>query len=95
MKIRWSPRARRQLRDIYLHILDHDPAAAERVQRVLQEVIQILAEHPRFGRPGRVDGTRELVISGLPYIVPYRVRNETVEIIAVLHAARRWPRRFE
>ncbi len=53
-----------------------------------------LANHPALGRPGRVSGTRELVVSGTPYIVPYRVRGETVEILRVQHAARKWPEKF-
>ena len=55
---------------------------------------QFLAEHPRIGRPGRVADTRELVISGLPYILPYRVASDRVEIIRVLHSARSWPESF-
>ena len=53
-----------------------------------------LREFPALGRPGRVEGTRELIIAGTPYIVPYRVRGDTVEIITVLHSAQRWPDRF-
>ena len=51
----------------------------------------LLARHAVPGRPGRVLGTRELVIQGLPYIIPYRVRDNHVEILRVLHTARRWP----
>ncbi len=47
-----------------------------------------------MGRAGRVPGTRELVISGTPYIVPYRVRGGAVEVLRVFHAARRWPTEF-
>jgi toxin ParE1/3/4 len=47
-----------------------------------------------MGRPGRVTGTRELVVDGTPYILPYRVRNRVVQILRVLHGARRWPQRF-
>jgi len=47
-----------------------------------------------MGRPGRVDGTREFVVAGTPYIIPYRVRGETVELLAVMHGARRWPDTF-
>ena len=47
-----------------------------------------------MGRQGRIDGTRELVIHGLPYIIPYRMRHGRVEILAVIHAARRWPTRL-
>jgi toxin ParE1/3/4 len=43
------------------------------------------------GRPGRWPGTRELIIPGTPYIVPYRVKGPVVEILRVFHGARRWP----
>jgi plasmid stabilization system protein ParE len=53
-----------------------------------------LLDHPALGRPGRVPGTRELVVSGTPYILPYRVQGETVQILHVLHGAQRWPERL-
>ena len=52
-----------------------------------------LADHPGSGRPGRISGTRELAIPNLHYIVAYRIRRERVQILRVLHAARRWPGR--
>lgn len=54
-----------------------------------------LSNFPSMGRPGRVSGARELVVSGTPYIIPYRVRDEEVEILRVFHGARKWPRRLE
>jgi toxin ParE1/3/4 len=63
------------------------------VERIYDSV-GLLARHPEIGRPGRVPGTRELIVSGSPYIVPYRIRGEEIEIITVLHAARLWPDRF-
>jgi toxin ParE1/3/4 len=68
-------------------------AAARMVERIASAVDQ-LARYPALGRPGRVPGTRELVISGTPYIVPYRVRRDVVEILRVFHAARKWPAKF-
>jgi toxin ParE1/3/4 len=56
--------------------------------------VERLGAFPAIGRPGRVAGTRELVVSGTPYIVPYRVRGERVQIITVLHSAQRWPDRL-
>ena len=49
---------------------------------------------PGLGRPGRVPGTRELIVSGTRYIVPYRVKEDVVQIITVLHGAQKWPDRF-
>jgi len=54
----------------------------------------MLADHPGMGRPGRVDGTRELVIAGLPYVVAYFHQGDTVTVLRVLHGAMKWPKRF-
>jgi toxin ParE1/3/4 len=54
----------------------------------------MLAEHPGMGRPGRVEGTRELVIAGLPYLVAYLHRGDTVTVLRVVHGAMKWPKRF-
>lgn len=70
------------------------PAAADRIVVAILDAVDILIRFPASGRPGRVDGTRELVVSGTPYIVPYRVRRDTVELLLVLHASRKWPSRF-
>jgi addiction module RelE/StbE family toxin len=71
-----------------------NPEAATRVIERIRTAIRRLAASPAIGRPGRVEGTRELVITGTPYIVPYRVRGDVVEVITVLHSAQRWPARF-
>jgi toxin ParE1/3/4 len=56
--------------------------------------VALLAEHPGIGRPGRVEGTRELVISGLPYLVAYTQRGDTVAVLRVMHGAMKWPKSF-
>ena len=63
------------------------------VRRVLAAVA-LLAEQPGMGRPGRVPGTRELIVPRTRYIVPYRVRGETVEVLRVFHTSRRLPDRW-
>jgi len=60
----------------------------------IRTAVERLGNFPGVGRFGRVAGTRELVITGTPYIVPYRVQDDAVQIITVLHAAQRWPDRF-
>lgn len=69
-------------------------AAKEQVRRILKH-IRHLEENPFMGRLGRVTGTHELVIPGLPYIVAYWVRNGMIEILRVLHAAQVWPEQFQ
>lgn len=70
------------------------PEAATQVLKRIWEAVQLLAEHPDAGRPGRVPGTRELVIADTPFIIPYRVLENTVQILRVLHGKREWPQRF-
>jgi addiction module RelE/StbE family toxin len=53
--------------------------------------VEGLVQFPEMGRPGRIEGTRELVISRTPYIAAYRILGETVRILRVLHGAQLWP----
>ena len=79
MTLLWSPESIHDLLALRAHINEHDPAAAKRVAlHILYCVEYLLAENPKLGVPGRVPGTRELVIPKTPYIVPYRV-SEYVE----------------
>jgi toxin ParE1/3/4 len=68
-----------------------DPVAADRLLTRIENAVGQLAHYPALGRPGRVEGTRELVVAGTPYIVPYRVAGNILEILRVHHGARRWP----
>jgi len=94
MQLRWLRQALRNLDDEAVHIAADDAAAARLVvQRVLDAVAQ-LAQQPGLGRPGRVPGTRELMVGRTRYIAPYRVRGETVEILRVFHTSQRLPGRW-
>ena len=91
MNVKWTRTALRNLDQEAEYIAKDDPGAARRtVERILHSV-QYLARHPAMGRPGRVLGTRELVVPRTPYLIPYRVRGNCVEILRVFHGARRWP----
>ncbi len=94
MHVRWLKRALKNLDDEAEYIARENPQAAARTVERIVTGVDRLATNPASGRPGRVPGTRELVITGLPYIVPYRVRGETAEILRVFHAARKWPEKF-
>jgi toxin ParE1/3/4 len=94
MDVRWLRAALKNLDEIADYIALGNPRAASKVVAVIWESTQRLADFPGLGRPGRVDGTRELVVTGTPYVVPYRVKGQKVEILRVLHGARKWPSHF-
>jgi toxin ParE1/3/4 len=95
MLIWWSTPATHQLAAAHEYIAADDEAAASRITNHIWESVDILAHHPFAGRKGRVADTRELVISGTPFLVAYRIEKKEVRILAVLHAAREWPEEFE
>jgi toxin ParE1/3/4 len=95
MKVRWLRPALRILDHEAAFIAQDNPAAARRTVERIREAVPKLRSHPQMGRPGRVPGTRELVVSGTPYIIPYRVRQRSIEVLRVFHGARRWPRGFD
>jgi len=94
VQVKWLRRALKNLDEEAEYIAAEDPEAAARIVERIVGAVNRLATHPHSGRPGRVPGTRELVISGTPYLVPYRVHGRTVEIFRVFHGARKWPEHF-
>jgi toxin ParE1/3/4 len=94
MRVRWLNAALRNLDIEAEYIARDNPEAAAGVVIAIQAAVERLSNFPSIGRPGRVPGTRELVVSGTPYIIPYRVRDGEVQILRVFHGARKWPRRF-
>jgi len=91
MQIVWSETAIANLISIRKYIEPDKPAAARRLaQRILASVDR-LAEHPHLGHPGREPETRELIVAGTPYIIPYRVYRGRMCILAILHAAQDKP----
>jgi toxin ParE1/3/4 len=91
MRLEWSAYALADRTAIFDYIEADSPQAAIEVDDRIREQVKILAPFPQSGRPGRIEGTRELVISRTPYIVAYRIKENTVHILRVLHGARRWP----
>ena len=89
--VRWTRRALRRLDEIGAHIAKDNPATAARVVSAIARGVQQLDGAPGRGRPGRIRGTRELVIVGTPYLVAYRVDANVIEILTVQHGAQLWP----
>jgi plasmid stabilization system protein ParE len=94
MRVRWLREALSNLDDEATYIAVDDGAAARLVVKRVLDAVSMLAEQPGLGRPGRVPGTRELIVAKTRYIVPYRVRGEAVEILRVFHASRQLPDRW-
>ena len=90
MTIAWSPRAIPHLSALRAYIARDNPDTAAGVALTLLAAVERLADLPHLGRPGRLAGTREFVVPGTPYVIPYRVRPERLEIIAVFHQRQQW-----
>jgi addiction module RelE/StbE family toxin len=93
-RLEYAARYFRRLEEIRERITEDNPVAATGIVLGIRAAVERLSTSPGLGRPGRVAGTRELVVPGTPYIVPYRLRGDVVQIITVLHGAQKWPDRF-
>ena len=91
MRLRWLRKALRNLDDEATYIAADDAAAARLVVKRVLDAVALLPAQPGLGRPGRVPGTRELVVLKTRYIVPYRVRGDVIELLRVFHTSRRLP----
>jgi len=91
VKLVWTRLALEDLYHARAFLEAVNPPAAQRAIDRIERATEGLLVHPEMGRPGRFEGTRELVVLGTPFIVPYRVRGDRIEIIGVIHGARRWP----
>jgi len=91
VRVEWRSDARDDALGIADYIEIDNPSAALAVYAEIHQQVAMLADHPLMGRPGRVPGTRELVINRTPYIVAYTVVDEIVTVLRVLHGARKWP----
>jgi toxin ParE1/3/4 len=89
LKIRWTEAAASDLESAYRFLPQQNRSAEDKLINRILAAIEILELFPEMGRPGRVQGTRELVIA--PLIVAYRARATEVQILSVLHGARKWP----
>jgi len=87
VRLKWTRAASQDLKWVKRYISRDNPdVAIDTVLEIIQRV-EILAEHPGMGRPGRVAGTRELVLGSLPYVLPYVHQSDTIIILRVLHEA--------
>lgn len=90
MQVRWTEPAARDIEEITEFIRKDQSAAAEKVAKSLFNAANSLSTMPARGRSGRIPGTRELVITGLPYIIVYRISDTAIQILRTYHGARDW-----
>jgi toxin ParE1/3/4 len=76
---------------IFDYLEADNPRAAVRIDDRIEAHVELLVETPEIGRPGRIEGTRELVIPRTPYVAAYRIEGEIVTVLRVLHGAQEWP----
>jgi len=94
VRLKWTRAASQDLESVERYIsLDNPDVPIDTVLEIIRRV-ETLAEHPGMGRPGRVEGSRELVLGSLPYVVPYVHQSDTIIILRVLHGEMRWPESF-
>jgi toxin ParE1/3/4 len=90
--VKWLKKELKNLDEELTHIASDDPNAARLVLRRIVNAVSLLPTQPSIGRPGRVPGTRELPVPNTRYLIPYRFRRETIEILRVFHSSRRPPK---
>jgi len=91
MEVKWLRTALTNLDQEAAYIAQHNPVAAANMVKKIAYMVGLLASNPTMGRAGRVHGTRELIIDKTPYIIPYRIRHNQVEILRVFHGSRKPP----
>jgi len=94
LKISWTSQAADDLQSAYEYVSAESPDAAERLLEQVFSAIEILGQFPRLGREGRVLGTREFAITSTTFIVVYRLRHHQLELLSILHGARKWPEKL-
>ena len=92
MQVVLTDRALADLAALRDYLAEENPTAARKQAALVLSRIALLAEHPLLGRPGRVEGTRELVIAGTRYIAAYLIDGEFIRILAIIHGSMMWPK---
>ncbi len=91
MLVLWTYAAATDLEEISDYLLEQNPEIAINTVRRIYQATAELKQFPKRGRPGRKEGTRELILVALPYLVVYEVSDQSIRVLRILHGARRWP----
>ena len=91
MQVKWLRKAALNLEDAHDYLAKENPRVAQEFVFEVYRVVNLLVAQPAMGRPGRVPGTRELVLQPYPFLIPYRVKGEEIQILRVFHTRLRLP----
>ena len=91
LRIRWLKKALKNLEDAYNYLYLDSPSVALRFVEEVHDQTKLLITNPAMGRPGRVTGTRELVVAHFPYVIPYRLRGEEIQILRIFNTNQKPP----
>ena len=94
MRIKWLHQALIDIDAEMSYIAQEDSDAAVKLYAHIRDRIAVLEIFPESGRLGRILGTRELVLTKYPYIIPYRVKDDTIEILRIFHTRQKQPRKW-
>ena len=94
MKLKWTRLALQDMRHLHDYIAEDNPSAADQIVSRINDAVQHLKKHPRMGKQGRCEGTRELILAKTPYIKVYVLKNNEIQIVALIHVSTRWPDSF-
>jgi len=94
MNIKWLKTALKNLNQEAEYIAEDNPVAAAKMVEKIIHTVGLLSSNPSIGRTGRIHGTRELIIDHISYIIPYRIRGNSVEILRVFHTSRKPPTKW-
>ncbi|WNJ89287.1 type II toxin-antitoxin system RelE/ParE family toxin [Bosea sp. 685] len=91
MKLEWSGLAVADRERIFDYVATDNPRAAVMLDERIEQHVEVLLAFPESGRPGRVEGTRELIVGGTPYIAAYHIGSGVIRILRILHMSQLWP----
>ena len=95
MKLKWTRLSLQDMQNLYEYIAGDNLRAAKKIISRIREAADKLKIYPHMGKAGRISNTRELVIAATPYIIVYIIDGESMQIVSVIHGARRWPDSFK
>jgi len=92
MRVRWTREALKDLDEALAYLAEEDRDTARDIAIAIRTAAKSLSKLPNRGRPGFVEGTRELLVIHLPYFFVFWIQKEQVEILRLMHFSRKWPR---